>query len=220
MLSSRFAKPRGERVGSNGPLKRVACRCQNNRGLVVSLNHKRRIFRPNAGAASSRGLRLPSPGVLLAAAGGMATLVVAASLFVRSSDAPALATANTHLSADAEHLAVLDGDTLRVGDHVVRLEGIVAPARGSVCHGGGQLEIDCGSAAANALASLVRGMTVDCTIDGHDGHGRPVGNCQAGGKPLSQTLVRDGWARADADDLREPEAAARAAGRGVWRMGS
>jgi endonuclease YncB( thermonuclease family) len=158
--------------------------------------------------------------VLLAAAGGAVTIVVVASLFVRSSDAPARAPASSHLSADATHLAVVDGDTLLVGDQVVRLAGIVAPVRGSVCHGPGPGDIDCGVASANALALLVRGSAVDCSIHGHDGEGRPMGNCLAGGRQLSEALVLDGWARAQTADLREPEASARAAGRGIWRAGS
>jgi endonuclease YncB( thermonuclease family) len=183
---------------------------------AVSLNHKRRIFRPNV----APGRRLPSFGVLLAAAGGAVTIVAVASLFVRSSDAPARAPTSTHLSADAISLAVLDGDTLRLGDQVVRLEGISAPARGSICHGTDQSALDCGAAAANALAILVRGSAVDCTIHGHDDQGRPEGRCLAGGTLLNKAMVRDGWARAEVVDLREPEATARAAGRGMWRMGS
>jgi endonuclease YncB( thermonuclease family) len=187
---------------------------------TVSLNHKRRIFRPNAGPFPFRRRRLPSLGVLLAAGGGVATLVVIASLFVRSSEAPARVPTSTLLSASAGHLAVLDGETLRVGDHVVRLEGITAPARGSVCHGDSRVDIDCGAAAANALASLVRGSGVDCTILGHDDQGRPVANCVAGATRLNEALVLDGWARAETPDLRQPESVARAAGRGIWRAGS
>jgi endonuclease YncB( thermonuclease family) len=185
----------------------------------VSLNHKRRIFRPNAGSRPFRDRLLPSLGVLLAATGGAVTLVVVASLFVRSSEAPARAPTGMHLSAPAVRLAVLDGDTLRVGDQVVRLAGIVAPARGSVCHDAGRSDVDCGAAAANALAVLVRGSAVDCTIHGHDPEGRPVGNCLAAGTKLSEALVRDGWARAEDGDLQQPETVARAAGRGMWRAG-
>jgi|SRR5271166_1891905 len=56
----------------------------------------------------------------------------------RPSDAPAHALASSHVGAAAGGTAVLDGDTVRVGDQVVRLEGIDAPARGSVCRGGAQ----------------------------------------------------------------------------------
>jgi endonuclease YncB( thermonuclease family) len=201
----------------------------------VSLNHKRRIFRPNARSLPFRDRLLASLGVLLAAAGGAVTLVVVASLFVGSSDAPARAPAGMHLSATATRLAVVDGDTLRLGDQVVRLAGITAPARGSVCHGaghggagqggagqggGGLADIDCGAAAANALAMLVHGSAVDCTIRGHDDAGRPVGNCRAGDTGLSEALVLDGWARAETAELRVPETTARTAGRGIWRSGS
>jgi endonuclease YncB( thermonuclease family) len=196
----------------------------------VSLNHKRRIFRSNARSLPFRDRLLASLGVVLAAAGGAVTLVVVASLFVGSSDAPARAPAGMHLSAAATRLAVVDGDTLRLGDQVVRLAGIVAPSRGSVCHGAvqggagqggaGRVDIDCGAAAANALAMLVHGSAVDCTIGGHDEEGRPVGNCRAGDTGLSEALVLDGWARAETADLRETETTARTAGRGIWRSGS
>ncbi len=151
-------------------------------------------------------------GVLLAGCG----IVVAASLFLRSSDAPARAPASLHLRADADRLLVVDGATLRVGDQVVRLQGIVAPAHGSLCQGAG---VDCGVGAANALAALVRGGPVACDITGRDGQGRPVGVCSAGGKRLSEALVRDGWARADGAALRALEATARDAGRGIWGTG-
>lgn len=182
------------------------------------MNNKRRIFRSNAGVRSL--LPPVGLGLGLAAAGSAATLLIVASLFVRSSDAPARPPASSRVSAAADQLAVLDGDTLRVGEHVVRLEGIVAPARGSLCRGADDIELDCGSAAANALAALVRGRAVECAIHSHDGQGRPVGDCAAAGNRLSVALVQDGWARADAATLRELEAGARAAGRGVWYGGS
>jgi endonuclease YncB( thermonuclease family) len=183
----------------------------------VSLNNKRRIFRSGTGSIRARTPKLlPSPGVWLAAAGGASTLLAAAWLFVRSSDAPALAPPSRHITAAAGTLAVLGGDTLRVGDQVVRLDGIDAPLRGSVCHSGGR-EVDCSVTAANALAALVRDRAVDCAVTGHDGYGRPLGDCVASGVRLSEALVRDGWAHARAAALRPGEDAARAADRGMWR---
>jgi endonuclease YncB( thermonuclease family) len=115
--------------------------------------------------------------VLIGVVAGAAIVMVASWLFVRPSDAPARAPDNGHLSAGAGDLAVLDGGTLRVGDRVVVLEGITAPTRGSVCYGDRRTELDCGAAAANALASLVRSRGVDCAIRSHDARGRPVGDC-------------------------------------------
>jgi endonuclease YncB( thermonuclease family) len=181
------------------------------------LNDKLRIFRQGSGP---RLVNLPSPAVVLAAVGCAVTLLAVGWLFVRPSDAPARAPATSHVSASADQLAVLDGDTLRLGDQVVRLEGIVAPARGSVCRGDGSGDMDCGVAAANALAALVRGRVVACTIGGHDCHGRPTGDCLAGGIRLSEAQVAGGWARAEIAGLRDTEASARAGGRGIWRGGS
>jgi len=180
------------------------------------LRHRRRIFKPNIRKVTMRRrLRLPPPGVWLAAAGGATTLAVAGWLFVRSSNAPALAPADGHVSAGAGALAVLTGDTLRVGDQVVRLAGITAPPRGSACQTAART-VDCGVASANALAALVRGRAVDCTIKGHDDNGRPVADCKAGAVALSVAMVRDGWAHADAPALQQDEDAAHAAERGLW----
>jgi endonuclease YncB( thermonuclease family) len=146
--------------------------------------------------------------------------MIAIWFFVRASDTPARAPAVGQVSADASHLAVLDGDTIRVGDQVVRLEGIAAPARGSVCRGPAQQSIDCGSAAADALASLLRGASIKCAIHGHDSHGRPLADCLSDGVRLGASLVRGGWARAQTTEYRAPEAEAKAAHVGIWNDGS
>ena len=184
--------------------------------MPLSLNHKRRIFRPNPRSGAS----IPPLSVWLAAIGGAATILIAASLFLGPSEAPARAPASSRIAASADRIAVVDGDTLRVGEHIVRLAGIAAPARGSVCHGDGPAELDCGAAAANAASALVRGQAIACTIGGHDGQGRPVGTCFAGSTSIGTALVRDGWAHAETADLQGPESDARAAGRGIWHRGS
>jgi endonuclease YncB( thermonuclease family) len=180
----------------------------------VSLNRKRRIFRPSIGSVPRRSLNVPPIGVVVAAVGGVATMALAAWLFVRPSYAPALAPLSSEIGASSAELAVVDGDTLRLGRQVVRLNGIAAPARGTDCG-----SVDCGAAAANALAALIGGHTVDCRIEGHDRQGRPLGTCQASGVQLNEALVRDGWAHAITASLRRTEDDARKAGRGIWRTG-
>ncbi len=166
---------------------------------------------------------LPSVRALVVVA-GVAVLLVAGWSIVRYLQAPAAAPPaalpDGHIAAAADHVAVLDGETLRLGDQVVQLAGIVAPARGSVCRDSGLTPVDCGSAAANALASLVRGRTVACAIDGGGRWGHPLGDCTAGGVDLGRAVVLDGWARATTAALREAESDARAAGRGIWHTGS
>ena len=181
----------------------------------MSLNRKRRIFRPTIGPAPRIRVDVQQLGVALAAIGGVATMVLVTWLFVRSNEAPALARPTAQIAAAASDLAVVDGDTLRLGRQVVRLTGIEAPARGKACGA-----VDCGTAAANALAALVQGRGVDCAIFGSDRYGRPMGVCRASGVDLNAALVRDGWAYATDRNLRPTEEDARRAGRGIWRAGS
>lgn len=160
-------------------------------------------------------------GMMLVGLIGTVTALVALWLFVGPSNAPAHAPTNEHIVVPASRLAVLDGATLRVGDQVVQLEGIVAPARGSPCRTAAGAAVDCGSAAANALAALVRDAPLDCTIRDRDTAGRPVAACQSAGVPLSETLLREGWAwvqdATPSSGLRQAQDGARVAGHGLWR---
>jgi endonuclease YncB( thermonuclease family) len=191
----------------------------------MSLNRRRRIFRSDPGPTPVFGGGVSRRVVMIVALCGAATSVAVIALPVPSAHAPAQALAADSLRNDAGHqqlsgpadaLAVIDGDTLRIGEHVVRLEGIAAPARGSVCHGATSGDMDCGVAAANTLAALLRDKPVACTVHGSDPLGRPVAACLSAGVPLSQALVRRGWAHAQTAALRQTEEAARADGVGMW----
>jgi endonuclease YncB( thermonuclease family) len=194
------------------PAERPAGNSGTIRENTVSLNRKRRIFRPSISPVPRHVVAMPPLGVIIAAGGGVATMLLVAWLFVRPTYAPALAPISSQIGAPAAQLAVVDGDTLRLGQQVVRLNGIAAPPRGTDCG-----SVDCGAAAANALSALIGNHTVDCRIEGHDRQGRPLGTCQASGVELNEALVRDGWAHAIAASLRRTEDDARKAGRGIWR---
>jgi endonuclease YncB( thermonuclease family) len=122
------------------------------------------------------------------------------------------------LNAQPAQVAVVDGGTLRLRDRVVVLQGVAPPPRGTACephNGSGE---DCGAAATNALAALVREAPVACRITGADDLGRPYAICQASGTELNRAVIAAGWARADGDQpaLKQAEEAARAEHRGVW----
>ncbi len=110
---------------------------------------------------------------------------------------------------------VVDGETLRLGDRVLRLYGLDAPARGQAC---GTVS-DCGGMAANELARLVRDRALECRIQGQDRFGRAFGICRAGGVEVNASLVASGWAAADPvamPALASIEAHAKQDRRGMW----
>ncbi len=177
----------------------------------MSLNHKRRIFRSSV---SPRGVLAPVLAVALVVPAGLWAFDLASS----AAGPRAAAMPQERMVADADRVAVVDGNTLRLADRVVRLDGIIPPARGETCHGGNGAAFDCGVAAANALASLLRQGPVDCTLLGRDAAGRPVATCSAGGEQLNRAVVPAGWARAGDQALRAEEQRARAEHRGLWAM--
>jgi endonuclease YncB( thermonuclease family) len=178
------------------------------------MKQPRRIFQRSLAARSSRVGRT----VLIWAAGafGMAAIIMvgqASDLFGRGQPLP------DHLRADAGQVAVVDGETLRLDGHVVRLAGVEAPVRGDTCPSGTNPRGgDCGGAATSALASLVRDRHVDCQLSGHDRLGRPYAACDANGTDLSRAIVAAGWARAQPETpaLADLELRARRQGAGLW----
>lgn len=183
----------------------------------MPLHRPRRIFRSGAYTSGGRGWRA-RPTVIA----GLVGAVVGAGLMMVSSPAalfgrvPRLAGL---LDADAPLVAVVDGQTLRLRDSIVRLDGVEAPMRGQQCRDAGGATFDCGAAASEALAMLVRGHAVACRLDGRDAAGFPQGHCEAGGISLNHAVVAAGWARADshATGLAAEEAGARARHVGIWQ---
>ncbi|MDP9096982.1 MAG: thermonuclease family protein [Pseudomonadota bacterium] len=168
----------------------------------------RRIFRGSAAR------RIPLARTLLAAAVGMAG-TAALAMTTMSSDPFGRATPLiTHVAADAHNIAIIDGDTLRLEGHVVRLRGVEAPDRGDRCLGG----IDCGGAATTALAGLIRGRRVECSLKDRDPFDRPYAECNASGTDLSRAIVASGWARAQpgVPELADLELHARRQRTGLW----
>lgn len=182
----------------------------------MPIDRKRRIFRPGPLAPPRRSLPVrPTLAVGMAAVllvGGIALLSRPATLFGR---VPAGAGV---VQAGPEAVAVVDGGTLRLAARVVRLQGVAAPVRGRPCHGADGRAFDCGGAAAEGLAGLVRDRAVSCRLVGHDAAGRAQAVCAAGGTELNRAIIAAGFARAEPGEpaLDAAEAEARAARRGLW----
>ena len=172
----------------------------------MSIQHPRRIFRSSRLDSRRLPVRTVLVAVLAFGAGGVAVLVGTSASPFKPPAEPRV------ISAGSGQVAVIDGDTLRLGGEVVRLSDIAAPARGVSCAAGP----DCGSQASAALADLVRDRSVECRVSGQDGMGRPAARCDAGGRDVNVTLVANGWARAETLAYSAAETDARAHRRGIW----
>lgn len=125
------------------------------------------------------------------------------------------APADRPITAEPAQIRIFDGETLGLGDRIIRLSGIAAPTRGETC-GGDAARVDCGAAAAARLAALLNGQVVTCRIEGHDGFRRGLARCIAGGRDLNAAMVEQGFALASVSVLRPLEVAARDGRQGLW----
>nr|WP_250152494.1 thermonuclease family protein [Ancylobacter radicis] len=110
---------------------------------------------------------------------------------------------------------VADGDSLVVAGERVRLDGIDAPELHQSCGAPGT-EWPCGARAKEALEAVVAQGEVNCRPVDEDRYGRAVAICAAGAADLGARQVAAGWALATGLAYQREEAAARAAGRGIW----
>ena len=181
----------------------------------MALHRPRRLFRAESSrfGANLTG-RVIAVGLGLASFAGMLMIALPADLFGRAS------AITTTMSAESPQVAVIDGDTLRLRDTMIRLQGINAPTRGKICQQPGGAEFDCGEASGRALAALVRGRPVSCQIDGRDRRGFAQAQCDAGGVDLGRAMVSAGWATANpaVSDLVIAEAEARQHQLGLWQV--
>jgi len=121
---------------------------------------------------------------------------------------------------------VVDGDTLVVEDgRTIRLLGIDTPETHNPNLRGPQA---LGEAATTRLAAMVEGKTVELESDetNTDHYGRALRHVWLGRTLVAETLAREGLGHAlvippntrHAERIRAAEAAAKAAGRGLWGL--
>lgn len=122
---------------------------------------------------------------------------------------------------------VVDGDTLDIDGQRYRLNGIDAPERGQNCVQKAGLW-NCGSAAANRVATMLRQGQVACKTLGPDPAypERMIGHCTVDGQDIGAHLIAAGLAWAYRDYLSEYpaytgsylqlETEAKARGLGIW----
>jgi endonuclease YncB( thermonuclease family) len=113
---------------------------------------------------------------------------------------------------------VIDGDTVAIGEQVIRFFGIDAPEMAQRCDGPKPLR-KCGEVAADALAERVSGKTLTCEGEAVDKYKRLIATCQVDGADLSAWMVSEGYALAYvkySDRYAGHEAEAKAKRKGLW----
>ncbi|MDA7428522.1 thermonuclease family protein [Primorskyibacter aestuariivivens] len=114
---------------------------------------------------------------------------------------------------------VVDGDTIEIAGHKVRLFGIDAVERDQTCRHPTRGEWPCGAEVARVLAGLIDGQAATCESRGVDRYGRMLGICRINGQDVGAALVEAGWAFAykkySTLYVREEQRALHA-GRGLW----
>jgi endonuclease YncB( thermonuclease family) len=119
---------------------------------------------------------------------------------------------------------IIDGSTIIIAGRHIALYGIAAPPISASCSAGSTVW-HCGEEATFALADMIGRTWVTCQEKGKAPDGELRAVCYVGGpkgKDLGASMVAEGWALARPgapDGYAAAEAAAKAAGHGIWRGG-
>ncbi len=131
----------------------------------------------------------------------------------------AILAAGTAAAGPDGRIAVVDGDTIRVGGETVRLFGIDAPEVDQTCRRPTGEIWRCGNWARREVGRLFDGRRAACRAVERDRYGRTVATCSVDGRDMGEVIVANGYARAYlrySDRYLETEKAAVVAGRGIF----
>lgn len=113
---------------------------------------------------------------------------------------------------------VIDGDSLVVAGHRIRLIGIDAPELSQTCSTQGT-DWTCGERAKRILEELVRDQSVHCRIQGFDQYERSLAVCSTDFLSLNEAMLELGWALAYTQfstDYLEAQSRAKDRVAGIW----
>ena len=89
---------------------------------------------------------------------------------------------------------VIDGDTIAIRNHRIRIHGIDAPETRQSCADAQQRPYPCGSIATKVLSTIIAHHPVHCVIRDKDRYGRSIAQCFAAGADIGAMQVRLGMA--------------------------
>ncbi|MFN3745782.1 MAG: thermonuclease family protein [Hyphomicrobiaceae bacterium] len=113
----------------------------------------------------------------------------------------------------------IGGDTIRIGQQSIRLDGIEAPDRDQTCLRADNRRWRCGEAAQIALSRLVAGRQVHCEPAGKGEAGIVRASCSVAGTDLAGALVEGGHVLAESGLMaryRSAQTKAQQAKAGIW----
>lgn len=115
---------------------------------------------------------------------------------------------------------VIDGDSLKIDQASIRLNGIDAPEYYQTCKDKNNKQYNCGIESKNALEAMVKGKNVRCDKVSKDIYNRELCECFANGVNLNQKMLEKGWAvayRTDNDVYKNAEKQAKQKKLGIWQ---
>lgn len=124
--------------------------------------------------------------------------------------------------AQGARVYVQDGDSLRIANRAIRLEGMDAVELHQLCEAGDGAQWGCGLEAREALAALVARGGLVCESRAADRYDRALARCAVEGvRDIAAEMVAQGWAVSGdgraAGRYGAEQDAARQAKRGIWR---
>lgn len=90
---------------------------------------------------------------------------------------------------------VQDGDSFKMGERTVRLQGIDAPEYKQICVKD-RKDWEAGKLSTKVLKKLISRRTLDCYEVEEDRYGRLIAHCYLGETNINDLMVRSGWAYA------------------------
>ena len=116
---------------------------------------------------------------------------------------------------------VIDGDTIRHGERVVRLWGIDAPEINQRCLNADRVEYKCGQDSKFALEEIIKDKPLVCKFLNRDRYGRDVAQCYLEGVDIGGLMVGLGRAieyrRYSKGHYEAEQFQAQKNGLGVWQ---
>lgn len=113
---------------------------------------------------------------------------------------------------------IVDGDTIHLDGHKIRLLGIDTPEMKQYCDDRNGVAWPCGQRARDMLAGIIdAGGAVSCLITGRDRYKRLLGRCFTGTLDLQHALISAGFGVAEyVPDYLQAENHAKSRKLGMW----